>query len=204
MYAIVKTGGKQYKVAPGDKLNIEKIEGEPGDKITLDTICVVDGKNVDAKPDSASKTKVEAEIVEQFRGDKILVFKFKKRKNYKRLQGHRQNMTRILITAVGSEKYSEPAKKTKKTASKAKAAKEDASTEKKSTEKAAAKTATKSTATKKTTEKKTAEKKPAAKKATEKKAEDKPAKDAKDEAPKKEDKATKEADTKADDKASEE
>lgn len=123
MYAIVKTGGKQYKVAPGDKINIEKIEGQAGDKVALDAICIVDGDKVEADPKAASKTKVEAEIVEQFRGDKILVFKFKKRKNYKKLQGHRQDLTRVLITAVGSDKFSDPSKKktTKKKTTKAKA-----------------------------------------------------------------------------------
>ena len=93
MYAIVKTGGKQYKAAPGDYLNIEKIEGEAGDKVELTAITVVDG----------AKTKVDATIVEQFRGPKQLVFKFKKRKNYKKLQGHRQYLTRVQITAVGGE-----------------------------------------------------------------------------------------------------
>lgn len=122
MYAIVKTGGKQYKVAPGDKLNVEKLPGEAGDKVTLDAICIVDGKKVEADPSKAAGTKVEAVILEQFRDKKILVFKFKKRKNYKRLQGHRQNMTRIQITSVGSEKFAEPAaKKTKKAATKKKA-----------------------------------------------------------------------------------
>ena len=103
MYAIVKTGGKQYKAAPGDYLNIEKIEGEAGDKVELTAITVVDGENVIADPAEAAKTKVEATIVEQFRGPKQLVFKFKRRKNYKKLQGHRQNLTRVQITAVGGE-----------------------------------------------------------------------------------------------------
>ena len=111
MYAIVKTGGKQYRVAPGDTLNVEKLPGEAGDKVTLDAICIVDGKKVEADPSKAKATKVEAEIVEQFKDKKILVFKFKKRKNYKRLQGHRQNMTRIRILSVGSEKAKAPAKK---------------------------------------------------------------------------------------------
>ncbi|MBE6470227.1 MAG: 50S ribosomal protein L21 [Coriobacteriia bacterium] len=103
MYAIVKTGGKQYKAAPGDYLNIEKIEGEAGDKVELTAITVVDGANVVTDPAEAAKTKVEATIVEQFRGPKQLVFKFKKRKNYKKLQGHRQYLTRVQITAVGGE-----------------------------------------------------------------------------------------------------
>ena len=104
MYAIVKTGGKQYKAAPGDILDVEKIEGEAGQNIELEAIAVVDGEAVEADPAKAATTKVEAVIVDQFKGKKQLVFKFKKRKNYKKLKGHRQNLTRIQITAVGSEK----------------------------------------------------------------------------------------------------
>ena len=121
MYAIVKTGGKQYRVAPGDTLNVEKLPGEAGDKVTLDAICIVDGKKVEADPSKAKATKVEAEIVEQFKDKKILVFKFKKRKNYKRLKGHRQNMTRIRILSVGSDKAKAPAKKAAKKAASKKA-----------------------------------------------------------------------------------
>ena len=97
MYAIVKTGGKQYKVAAGDYLNIEKLDAEVGAKVPLTAIAVVDG-------DKAAKTKVEAEIVEQFKGEKQIIFKFKKRKNYKRTRGHRQNLTRVKIVSVGSAK----------------------------------------------------------------------------------------------------
>ncbi len=104
MYAIVKTGGKQYKVSAGDYLNVEKLDAEIGSKVALDVIAVVDGATVEADPAKASKTKVEAVVVDQFKGDKQLVFKFKKRKNYKRMRGHRQNLTRIQIAAVGSEK----------------------------------------------------------------------------------------------------
>ena len=95
MYAIVKTGGKQYKVSTGDCLNVEKLEGEAGDKVALTAITVVDGAKVIADPAEAAKTKVE-----QFKGDKQLVFKFKKRKNYKKLRGHRQQLTRIQITSI--------------------------------------------------------------------------------------------------------
>ena len=104
MYAIVKTGGKQYKVSAGDFLNVEKLNAEAGDTVALDVIAVVDGDKIEAHPAKASKTKVEAVVVEQFKGEKQLIFKFKKRKNYKRTRGHRQNLTRIQITAVGSEK----------------------------------------------------------------------------------------------------
>lgn len=102
MYAIVKTGGKQYKVAPGDKLNIEKLEAELGAKVELEAICVVDGETVEADPAKAAATKVTAIVIEQFKGKKQLVFKFKKRKGYKKLRGHRQNLTRVQIESVGS------------------------------------------------------------------------------------------------------
>ena len=103
MYAIVKTGGKQYKVAPGDRLNVEKIDVEVGTDIELDAICIVDGDKVEANPAKAAETKVTAKVIEQFKGAKQLVFKFKKRKNYKKLRGHRQQLTRIEVVSVGGE-----------------------------------------------------------------------------------------------------
>ena len=99
MYAIVKTGGKQYKVAPGDRINIEKLDAEVGE---LPVICVVDGETVEADPAKAAATKVVATVIEQFKGEKVLVFKFKKRKNYKKLRGHRQQLTRVEIKSVGT------------------------------------------------------------------------------------------------------
>ncbi|MEG0477162.1 MAG: 50S ribosomal protein L21 [Raoultibacter sp.] len=125
MYAIVKTGGKQYKVAPGDILEIEKLDVECGTKVALDAICIVDGEKVEADPAAAGKTKVEAIVLDQFKGEKQLVFKFKKRKNYKKMRGHRQNLTRVRIEAVGSAK--------------APAAKKQAAQSKAATEKPAAK-----------------------------------------------------------------
>ena len=103
MYAIVKTGGKQYKVAVGDKLNIEKLNAEVGDEVELTAICVVDGEAVEADPEKAAATKVVAVVLEQFKGEKQLVFKFKKRKNYKKLRGHRQQLTRVQIKQIGAE-----------------------------------------------------------------------------------------------------
>lgn len=101
MYAIIKTGGKQYKVAAGDKLNIEKLDAEVGAKVELTAICVVDGDKVEADPAKAGAVKVVATVVEQFRDKKVLVFKFKKRKNYKKLRGHRQSLTRVQIESIG-------------------------------------------------------------------------------------------------------
>ena len=103
MYAIVKTGGKQYKVAPGDILSVEKLEAEVGEKVQLTAICVVDGDKIVADPSKACDTPVTAEVIEQYKGKKQLVFKRKKRKNYKKLQGHRQKLTRLYIETVGTE-----------------------------------------------------------------------------------------------------
>ena len=111
MYAIVKTGGKQYKVAVGDKLNIEKLDAEVGATVELPVICFVDGATVEADPAKAAAKKVTAEVVEQFKGPKQLVFKFKKRKNYKKLRGHRQQLTRVQIESGGSAKAEKPAVK---------------------------------------------------------------------------------------------
>ena len=114
MYAIVKTGGKQYKVAEGDKLNIEKLDAQVGETVALEAICIVDGDKVEADPAKAAKVEVIAEVLEQFKGEKAIVFKFKKRKNYKRKKGHRQLLTRVEIKSIGAAKKAakkqEPAK----------------------------------------------------------------------------------------------
>ena len=156
MYAIVKTGGKQYKVAPGDKLNIEKLNAEPGAKVELEAICVVE--KVEADPAKAAATKVVAVVLEQFKGEKQLVFKFKKRKNYKKLRGHRQQLTRVQIESVGSAKAEKPAKKAaakRATAAKAKPAAKTEAAEKKPAAKKAAKAEAKPAAEKKAAAKKT-------------------------------------------------
>ena len=101
MYAIIKTGGKQYKVAAGDKLSIEKLDAEVGEKVELPAICIVDGETVEADPAKAGQVKVVATVLDQYRDKKVLVFKFKKRKNYKKLQGHRQKLTRVQIETIG-------------------------------------------------------------------------------------------------------
>ena len=100
MYAIVSTGGKQYKVATDDVLNVEKIEGEVGTKVELPVLFLNDGKKIITDPAKLAKAKVTAEIVEQFKGEKQLVFKFHKRKRYSRLKGHRQQLTRLKIIKV--------------------------------------------------------------------------------------------------------
>lgn len=116
MYAIVSTGGKQYKVATDDVLNVEKIEGEVGAKIELPVLFLNDGKKIITDPAKLAKAKVTAEIVEQFKGEKVLVFKFHKRKRYRRTQGHRQQLTRIKITKVQATSRAKKAAETEATA----------------------------------------------------------------------------------------
>ena len=101
MYAIIKTGGKQYKGAAGDKLSIEKLDAEVGEKVELPAICIVDGETVEADPAKAGQVKVVATVLDQYRDKKVLVFKFKKRKNYKKLRGHRQSLTLVQIESIG-------------------------------------------------------------------------------------------------------
>ena len=101
MFAIVRTGGKQYRVAAGDKIAVEKIEGEAGDTVSLgDVLLAGDGGEVK----DAKGLTVSAEIIAQTRGEKVIVFKKRRRHNYRRRNGHRQQMTLLRILAVGDEK----------------------------------------------------------------------------------------------------
>jgi large subunit ribosomal protein L21 len=106
MFAIVRTGGKQYRVAAGDKIAVEKLAGEAGDTITLgDVLLAGDGGEVK----SASGLVVSAEIIAQARGEKVIVFKKRRRHNYRRKNGHRQSLTLLKITAIGAaEKKAAP------------------------------------------------------------------------------------------------
>ena len=100
MYAIVKTGGKQYKVAEGDLVKVEKIEGEPGSTVALTPVLLVDGADVKSKADDLANVKVDAEIVEHGKGKKINMMKYKNKTGYKRRLGHRQPVTTIKITGI--------------------------------------------------------------------------------------------------------
>ena len=112
MYAVVKTGGKQYTVKPGDVVAVEKLPAEIGDEVELPVIFFADGETIEADPEKAASTKVIAKVLDQFKDKKKLVFKFKKRKGYKKLRGHRQQLTRLRIVQVGEEKWTKPARKT--------------------------------------------------------------------------------------------
>lgn len=100
MYAIVKTGGKQYKVAEGDHVKVEKIEGEAGSSVSLSPILVVDGASVTSDSDALAKVTVSGEIVEQTKGPKIRIHKFKNKTRYHKRQGHRQQLTVVKITGI--------------------------------------------------------------------------------------------------------
>jgi large subunit ribosomal protein L21 len=110
MFAVVRTGGKQYRVAPGDKIVVEKLDGNAGDQITLgDVLLAGDGGNLK----STDKLTVAAEIVAQAKGDKVTVFKKRRRHNYRRKKGHRQQHTILRIVAIGDHKAEKPAKAAK-------------------------------------------------------------------------------------------
>jgi large subunit ribosomal protein L21 len=101
MYAVVNTGGKQYKVQKGETLRIEKIPGEVGSQVTFDKVLMVaDGENVRVGRPLLEKAAVLASIVEQDKAKKIIVFKYKRRKRYRRKQGHRQPYTAIRIDGI--------------------------------------------------------------------------------------------------------
>ena len=102
MFAVVRTGGKQYRVHPGDKIVVEKLDGNAGDKITLgDILLAGDGGNLK----STSGLTVAAEIVAQAKADKVTVFKKRRRHNYRRKKGHRQQQTILKIVAIGDHKH---------------------------------------------------------------------------------------------------
>ncbi len=100
-YAIIRTGGKQYKVEPGKSLRIPSLPGDAGTKVEFnDVLLGSDGTTVRAGVPTLSGASVSAEIIKQGLGDKIVVFKFKRRKNYARKQGHRQGFTEVRINQI--------------------------------------------------------------------------------------------------------
>ena len=106
MFAIVRTGGKQYRVAPGDKIVVERLDGNAGDTITLGDILLA-GEGSDLK--SVDGLKVSAEIIAQAKGEKVTVFKKRRRHNYRRKKGHRQLHTILQITQIGDQKMEKKA-----------------------------------------------------------------------------------------------
>src|SRR3954465_9730964 len=106
MFAVVRTGGKQYRVAPGDKIVVEKLDGNAGDRITLGEVLLA-GDGGDLR--STDGLTVAAEIIAQAKADKVTVFKKRRRHNYRRKKGHRQQHTILKIVAIGDHKESKKA-----------------------------------------------------------------------------------------------
>jgi large subunit ribosomal protein L21 len=103
MYAVVNTGGKQYKVQPGDILRVEKLPGDVGSPVTFDRVLMVaDGEEVNVGRPLLEKISVTGTIVEQGKAKKIIVFKYKRRKRFRRKQGHRQAFTAVKIDSIGA------------------------------------------------------------------------------------------------------
>lgn len=98
-YAVIVSGGKQYKVSEGDVLELEKLEAEAGSTVTFDQVIAVSGENGLSVGDQASAT-ITGEVLEHLRGPKLLAFKKKRRKGYKRRVGHRQSLTKVKITGL--------------------------------------------------------------------------------------------------------
>lgn len=113
MFAIVRTGGKQYRVAAGDKIVVEKLDGEAGSTVTLGDVLLA-GEGSELKPTDG--LTVSAEIIAQAKGEKVIVFKKRRRHNYRRRNGHRQNHTILKITAIGAQEEKKKAAKPKKAA----------------------------------------------------------------------------------------
>ena len=101
MHAIIETGGKQYKVTEGDTLFIEKLPNEAGDTVTFDKVlAVIDGDKITVGTPVVAGAKVDASVVKNGKGKKILIFKYKPKKGYRKRQGHRQPYTKVTIGAI--------------------------------------------------------------------------------------------------------
>lgn len=101
-YAVIKTGGKQYRVAPGQKIRVEKIEKAAGDEISFDVLFVKDGDKTQTGKPLVAGASVKGEILRQAKTKKVLVYKKRSKKGYAKLQGHRQNVTEVLIKSVAA------------------------------------------------------------------------------------------------------
>lgn len=102
MYAVIETGGKQYRVAVGDKVKVEKLEANPGDTVDLDRVLMVANGDEVRVGAPTLDDKVSAKVVSHGRGEKVRIFKMRRRKHYRKQQGHRQSYTELEITGIGA------------------------------------------------------------------------------------------------------
>ena len=134
MYAVIKTGGKQYKVAAGDYLKVEKLEGDVGSKVVIDKVLLLaDGDDVTIGAPLVAGAKVNATVLSHGKGDKVRIFKFNRRKHYRKTQGHRQSFTEIKIEDINGKGAAKA--EAKPAAAKKTAAKKPAATKAKSADK---------------------------------------------------------------------
>jgi len=104
MYAVIKTGGKQYKVEEGDRLQVEKLQVDKGDEVAFDDILFIGGDEYILGTPKVEGASVQAKVLRQMRDKKIIVFKMKRRKGYRKKQGHRQYLTEVCITKINTGK----------------------------------------------------------------------------------------------------
>ncbi|MDD3530810.1 MAG: 50S ribosomal protein L21 [Gallionellaceae bacterium] len=103
MYAVIRTGGKQYKVAAGGKLKVESLPAEVGSEITIDDVLMVaDGDNIKVGAPVVAGASVKATVLSHGRGEKVMIYKMRRRKHYRKTQGHRQNYTEIRIDGISA------------------------------------------------------------------------------------------------------
>jgi len=103
MYAVIRTGGKQYRVSEGDQVKVESISADEGQDVTLEEVLMVgDGDNVTLGSPLVSNATVSARVLEQGRGDKVNIVKFRRRKHHRKQMGHRQNFTKLEITGISA------------------------------------------------------------------------------------------------------
>ncbi len=161
MYAVIRTGGKQYKVKAGDMIKVDLLAKSQGDEFDMEQVLFVSGKTSHVGEPTVSNAKVTVVVAKQGKDKKVLVFKKKRRKGYRKTQGHRQDFTQLFVKAITTPEGETDAAEMKVKETKAKSTEEKPATKKA--------TAKKKTATKKTTKKKTTKKKATKKKTTKKK-----------------------------------
>jgi large subunit ribosomal protein L21 len=101
MYAVIQTGGKQYKVSEGDSVLVEKLDAEPGTEVSFDVLLLSNDKGVQVGKPVLGGVAAKAKVVEHGKGDKVVIFKYKSKKNFRKKQGHRQPFTKVEITTIG-------------------------------------------------------------------------------------------------------
>ncbi|MEA5016183.1 MAG: 50S ribosomal protein L21 [Candidatus Limiplasma sp.] len=101
MYAVIVSGGKQYRVSQGDTIYVEKLDQEPDSKVSFDVLMLGSENGVEVGTPTLAGAKVEGKVLGQVKGEKIVIYKYKSKKNYHRKAGHRQNYTKVEITAIG-------------------------------------------------------------------------------------------------------